>query len=110
VLLLGEVLVPLALSDEFLSIAQGCGPVESSSEGLADQRTRRRVVAADAFVDLLQDVLAFFPGNTLREYSRSGAPPVELSALFVALSVALTSGILVVVGFISGCIARQLVC
>jgi hypothetical protein len=39
---------------------------------------RRRVVAADAFVDLLQDVLAFFPGNALKEYSRSGAPPVEL--------------------------------
>jgi hypothetical protein len=36
------------------------------------------VVAADAFVDLLQDVLAFFSGNTLHEYSRSGAPPVEL--------------------------------
>jgi hypothetical protein len=38
VLLLGEVLAPLAPSDEFLSIAQSCGPVESSSEGLADQR------------------------------------------------------------------------
>jgi hypothetical protein len=36
VLLLGEVLAPLALSDEFLNIAQGCGPVESSSESLAD--------------------------------------------------------------------------
>jgi hypothetical protein len=36
------------------------------------------VVAADAFVDLLQDVLAFFSGNALHEYSRSGAPPVEL--------------------------------
>jgi hypothetical protein len=36
------------------------------------------MVAADAFVDLLQDVLAFFPGNTLHEYSRSGALPVEL--------------------------------
>jgi hypothetical protein len=36
------------------------------------------VVAADAFVDLLQDVLAFFPGNALHEYSRSGAPLVDL--------------------------------
>jgi hypothetical protein len=36
------------------------------------------VVAVDAFMDLLQDVLAFFMGNTLHEYSRSGAPPVEL--------------------------------
>jgi hypothetical protein len=36
------------------------------------------VVAADAFVDLLQDVLAFFSGNTLHEYSGSGAPFVEL--------------------------------
>jgi hypothetical protein len=36
------------------------------------------MVAADAFVDLLQDVLAKFSGNTLHEYSRSGAPPVEL--------------------------------
>jgi hypothetical protein len=36
------------------------------------------VVAADAFVDLLQDVLAFFSGNTLHEYSRGGTPPVEL--------------------------------
>jgi hypothetical protein len=78
VLLLGKVLAPLAPSDEFLSIAQGCGPIESSSESLTDQCTRRRVVAADAFVDLLQDVLAFFSGNALHEYSRSGAPPVEL--------------------------------
>jgi hypothetical protein len=38
----------------------------------------RRVVAADAFMDLLQDVLAFLPGNALHEYSRSGTPPVEL--------------------------------
>jgi hypothetical protein len=63
VLLLGEVLAPLAPSNEFLGIAQSCGPVESSSEGLADQRVGRRVIAADAFVDLLQDVLAFFPGT-----------------------------------------------
>jgi hypothetical protein len=78
VFLLGEVLALLAPSDEFLGIAQTYGPVESSSEGLADQCAGRRVVAADAFVDLLQDVLAFFPGDTLHEYSRSGAPPVEL--------------------------------
>jgi hypothetical protein len=39
---------------------------------------RRRVVAADAFVDLLQDVLAFFMGNSFHEYSRSGALSVEL--------------------------------
>jgi hypothetical protein len=39
VLLLGEVLAPLAPSDEFLGIAQSCGLVESSSEDLADQRT-----------------------------------------------------------------------
>jgi hypothetical protein len=38
------------------------------------------VVAADAFVDLLQDILAFFSRNALHEYSRSGAPPVELVA------------------------------
>jgi hypothetical protein len=36
------------------------------------------VVAADAFVDLFQDVLAFFSGNAIHEYSRSGAPPIEL--------------------------------
>jgi hypothetical protein len=77
VLLLCEVLALLAPSDEFLSIAQGCGPVGSSSESLADQRAGRRVVAAYAFMDLLQDVLAFFSGNTLHEYSGSGAPPVE---------------------------------
>jgi hypothetical protein len=77
VLLLGEVLASLAPFDEFLGIAQSCGPIESSSEGLADQHAGRRVVAADAFVDLLQDVLAFFSGNALHEYSRSGAPPVE---------------------------------
>jgi hypothetical protein len=34
----------------------------------------------------------------------------ETSAPFVSLPVALTSGILVVVGFIRGCIGRQLVC
>jgi hypothetical protein len=36
------------------------------------------MVAADAFVDLLQYVLAFFSGNTLHEYSRRCASPVEL--------------------------------
>jgi hypothetical protein len=36
------------------------------------------VVAADAFVDLLQDVLAFFSGNTLHEYTRNSTPPVKL--------------------------------
>jgi hypothetical protein len=41
---------------------------------------RGRVVAADAFVDFLQDVLAFFSGNALHEYSRSGAPSIELVA------------------------------
>jgi hypothetical protein len=78
VLLLDEVLAPLALSDEFFSIAQSCGPVESSSESFAHQRVRRHVVSADAFVDLLQDVLAFFPGYTLYEYSRSSTSPIEL--------------------------------
>jgi hypothetical protein len=34
----------------------------------------------------------------------------ETSAPFVALPIVLTSGILVVVGFIVGCIGRQLVC
>jgi hypothetical protein len=34
----------------------------------------------------------------------------EMSTSFVPLPVALTSGALVVVGFISGCIGRQLVC
>jgi hypothetical protein len=78
--LVGEVLAPLAPSDKFLSIAQGRGPIESSSESLADQHTRRRVVAADAFVGLLQDVFAFFSRDALHEYSRSSAPPVELVA------------------------------
>jgi hypothetical protein len=78
VLFLGEVLAPLEASDEFLGIAQSCRLVESPSEGLADQRVGRRVVAADTFVNLLQDVLVFFPGNTLHDYSRSSTPPVEL--------------------------------
>jgi hypothetical protein len=78
VLLLGEVLTPLALSDEFLDIAHSRGLVESSSEGFPDQRARGCVIAADAFVDLLQDVPAFFSGNTLHKYSISGTPPVEL--------------------------------
>jgi hypothetical protein len=68
----------LAPSDEFLITAQVCGPVESPSESLADQRARGCVVATDAFVDLLQDVLAFFSGNALHEYSRSSAPFIEL--------------------------------
>jgi hypothetical protein len=36
------------------------------------------VVAVDAFVDLLQDILAFLSGNALHEYSGRCAPPVEL--------------------------------
>jgi hypothetical protein len=39
---------------------------------------------------------------------REGFP--EMSATFVALPVALMSGVLVIVGFISRCIGRQLVC
>jgi hypothetical protein len=66
------------LLGEFFGVAQSCGPVESSSEGLADQCARGRVVAANAFVDLIQDALAFFSGNALHEYSRRCAPPVEL--------------------------------
>jgi hypothetical protein len=36
------------------------------------------VVAANAFMNLLQDVLAFFSWDALHEYFGSGAPPVEL--------------------------------
>jgi hypothetical protein len=36
------------------------------------------VVAADALVDLLQDVLAFLPEDTLHEYSRRCTPLVKL--------------------------------
>jgi hypothetical protein len=36
------------------------------------------VVATDAFVDLLQDVLAFIPEYALHEYSRSSSPSIEL--------------------------------
>jgi hypothetical protein len=36
------------------------------------------VVAADTLVDLLQDVLAFLPGDALHEYSRRCAPLVKL--------------------------------
>jgi hypothetical protein len=78
VLLLGEVLAPLAFSDEFFNVDQGCGPVEGSSEDFAHQRVRRHVVAADAFVDLLQVVLAFISGYALHKYSRSSTPHVEL--------------------------------
>jgi hypothetical protein len=60
------------------SVAQICEPVEGSPEGLADQRMRRRVVAADALVDFLQDVLAFLSGDALHEYSRRCAPLVKL--------------------------------
>jgi hypothetical protein len=34
----------------------------------------------------------------------------ETSTPFVSLPVAVTSGVLVIVGFIGGCIGRQLVC
>jgi hypothetical protein len=78
VLLLGEELTPFALSHEFFSIGQSCGPAENSSESFAHQRARRRMVAADALVDLIQDVLAFILRYALHEYSKSGTPPVEL--------------------------------
>jgi hypothetical protein len=78
VLLLGEVLAPLAPSDEFFGITKSCGLVEDSSESLVDQRTRGRVVAADTLVDLLQYVLAFLSGDALHEYSGRCTPPVEL--------------------------------
>jgi hypothetical protein len=68
----------LAPSDEFLSIGQGYGSIESSSKGFAHQRPKGRVVTADAFVDLLQDVLVFFTRYALHEYSISGTLPVEL--------------------------------
>jgi hypothetical protein len=78
VLLLGEELTSLAPSDDFFSVGQSCGPVESSSEGFAHQCARRCVVAADALMDLLQDVLAVIPRYALHGYSRSGTPHVEL--------------------------------
>jgi hypothetical protein len=68
----------VVLSDEFFSVSQSYGPVESSWESLAYQCARWRVVIADALVNVLQDVLAFVPGYALHEYSRSGIPPVEL--------------------------------
>jgi UDP-N-acetylmuramyl tripeptide synthase len=68
----------LAPSDEFFGVTQSCGSIESSSEGLAEQRVRGLVVVAYAFVDLLQDALAFLSGNALHDYSRRCAPPVEL--------------------------------
>jgi hypothetical protein len=36
------------------------------------------VVAADALVDLFQDVLSFLSGDSLHEYSGRCAPPIEL--------------------------------
>jgi hypothetical protein len=39
-----------------------------------------------------------------------GEALTEMSTPFVTLPVALTSGVLVVVGFVCGCIGRQLVC
>jgi hypothetical protein len=39
-----------------------------------------------------------------------GKISTETYAPFISLSVAFTSGILVIVGFIGGCIGRQLVC
>jgi hypothetical protein len=36
------------------------------------------VVATNAFIDLLQDALAFFSGDAFDEYSRRCAPPIEL--------------------------------
>jgi hypothetical protein len=36
------------------------------------------VVTADAFMDLLQDALAFFSGDALHEYSGRCTTPVEL--------------------------------
>jgi hypothetical protein len=36
------------------------------------------VVAADAFMDLIQDALAFFLRDALHEYFGRCAPPVEL--------------------------------
>jgi hypothetical protein len=68
----------LAPTDEFFNVGQSCGPVEGSSEGFAHQRARRCVIVADAFVDLLQDVLAFILRYALHEYSRSDTSHVEL--------------------------------
>jgi hypothetical protein len=39
-----------------------------------------------------------------------GEALTETPTLFVTLPVALTSGVLVVVGFVCGCVGRQLVC
>jgi hypothetical protein len=78
VLLFGEELTSLAPSDEFFSVSQSYGPIESSSEGFAHQHARRGMVAVYALVNLLQDVLAFIPRYTVHEDSRSGASPVEL--------------------------------
>jgi hypothetical protein len=39
-----------------------------------------------------------------------GEALTETSTLFVTLSIVLTSGVLIVAGFVCGCIGRQLVC
>jgi hypothetical protein len=39
-----------------------------------------------------------------------GETLMETSTMFIPLPVALTSGVLVIVGFICGCVGRQLVC
>jgi hypothetical protein len=50
-LLFGEELTSLALSDEFFSIGQSCGLVEISSKSFAHQHATRRVIAVETFVD-----------------------------------------------------------
>jgi hypothetical protein len=56
-------------ADEFFGVCQSRRPVESRSESLPDQRTRRSMVPICAFMDLLEYFSAFLRADTLHEYA-----------------------------------------
>jgi hypothetical protein len=72
--------------------------------GLTRYRSDRHEAMYGGSVHLAGDLIEGLCEIPYREgFSETFAP-------FVALPVALTSGVLVVVGFISGCVGRQLIC
>ena len=75
--LCGVVLEPLVRLDDVSGVSKGHRPVETVSEGFADECPCSGVMRSIADVDVTEQLLPLLGGNTLEEYPR-GALAVEL--------------------------------
>jgi hypothetical protein len=67
VYLFGEKLTSVIVSDEFLCIGHGRRPVETCSEGFADQGPRGGVIAASTTMNFMEQLDTYFASDTLHQ-------------------------------------------